>query len=169
MPKGPTNPSGPHLNEAVFRRYENELLAFVSNYPAVHSFQPRDFAVTTAAAQLRNAINAHVFHAYESKVDPNALHEAWQASMITRTANTVFIGPPESVRETLATAGRGVADLGYYPDIENPSIAELDALATLFTTSALTRPARLRGVLPRWSPPPGIAFGPEGDAYIMLA
>lgn len=164
-----SNPSGPHLSYENFARFEETIFSFLKTYPHVFSVKPTTLASTTFAARLRDAINAHLTHRFESKVDPDALASAWSGSILTRNSDTVILGPKAAVaaasRQPLAEASAGPR---YLIELSEPTLDQLNALAFLYATNAISEPSFVGAIPPGYKPLANTSLTPYGSGFILL-
>lgn len=164
-----TNPTAPHLTEAVFRRYESVLADFLTTYPSAFSVTPAGFAPTTFIAQLRNAANAHIANRFESSVDPDALALAWKSSIATINDGKVLVGPKAGVREALrAEYTTDEVQPQFLCEIPEPTLDQLNALALLYATGVFHLPSKIGAIPIGYIPYPNTSLATHNDAFILL-
>lgn len=167
-----TNPDGPHLSEANFRRWEAILERFLNTYPEPFVFEPSELAPSTCCVSLRNAVNTILIKdEIKTTLDRVLLKEYWRAVSVCAKGKKVVIGDRGAQREASVAIARehsnspGPRQL----TLHNPSDRALLAVALLLLEKHLVDPVSITGDIPSFTPPSGIVFEPMPDgSFTML-
>lgn len=132
------------FSEASFRRYERHIHAIVINFPRPVSFRPESASLETFSCRLRDAITSHITYKWPSSIDPVELSTIRGKIVVQQREGMVVVGPRKTtdapVEEVKADAGVP----GTFPfTVENPSLVELHAFATLLGNRRISGPVKL--------------------------
>lgn len=173
MPSHPvSNPSRPELSEDKYRAYEPNFVEFLEVYPAPYALRPVRGALTSLVVRLREAANAVIYNSHKFKapllINLDSFREAWAKVQLSIVDDEVVIGPPGASREIArAKAAERVTAKPVF-SISNPTLEELNALASAFRRGGCSEPFLFTGEVPPFTPPFGVAFESTPDGWVML-
>lgn len=154
----------PHQSEKIFRRYERYIELLLQTYPEPMLCQNEQFSPTTFAAQFRSAISGVLLHRYSTNVNLETLAEVWEQVKVVIRGDIVYVLPKQSTVEAVKPTDPANSCL---LTLNNPTVDQLNALASLYRTGVTDKPTRLTGSIPSWSPG-DIIVAPQPDGSHLI-
>jgi len=164
------NPSGSHLNEHIFRKYEDFFVQLLACYPNPLTLHPTNIAASTFRQQIRVAANALLQHGYPSSVTPEALSPIWNSVVVIIHNDHIVIGPRASVTEAIRATETSTTPPSFLCELTNPTLAQLNALRAMYESGASVVPSRIVGEIPPgYEHSPLVTLQPQPDgSHLML-
>lgn len=141
-----SNPTGPHLNERLFRRFEDTLQSFFDS-PSGLTVTVTKITARSFVQTARQAINAFLQHRYTSTIPYDEFLTLWQNSQIRAVSPTEVQFGPKGQRAVPLTTDSGPSS-AYAFEITNPTEEQIVAATSAIRTGLTTLPIHLLGQLP---------------------
>lgn len=160
----------PRCGAAAWERYRSLVVAAYRFHPRAYIYKPNNMTPATIASRLRDAVRGAIAFQYniESDITGEDLSRWWGEVVVKHTKDSVHIGPPNIVRESLSgednTTNNGAMQ---YSSL---SFEEVSAFCLLLSTGRLTGPIliTLPPDLSTMAERPNVEMVEKQDGSLML-
>lgn len=143
-----SNPSGAHLNETIFRSYEQWFLQLEACYPEPLTIAPAELRAVTFAAQMRTAANAFLQGTYESPIEKDKFRLIWKDVVVRVVSSSVVISQRGTSVKEATGIQTSLTPSTYFTVLKNPTLDQLNAICTLHSSGATSLPSLIEGEIP---------------------
>ncbi len=160
-----TNPTGFHISEKKFRRFEQWFEALRATYPEKLVIVPSGIAPITFADGIRSAANSFLTNNYGSHIDRDRFAAVWNKCKVSIVGDEVWVCDRKT-KPVTATAVDAIAGgtSAYFTELSFPTLAQLTALIGVYDAGVTTIPSLIRGALPEgFVAPPTVVVQPNED------